>query len=153
MKDLSRTFSSLADGEVAAVYPRARGHLLFPWRRRFWELVGCTTKGASHDQFKNGAGWWMNFQHHPNAHGYMEGLMRKYFYWDHGAGIYYWRLRYGGKVVRINGAVAEGHCTSIGKADYRFAAGGGPNKNLTVELDDNYRIRTVADQLDIGHLL
>jgi hypothetical protein len=96
----------------------------------------------------------MNFQRHPNAGGYVEGLMRKYFYWDHGAGILYWRLRYGGKVVRIKLAtVAEGHCTSIGKPDYRFSAGGGPNKNLAVELDDNYRIRKVADQLDIGHLL
>jgi hypothetical protein len=63
-------------------------------------------------------------------------------------------LFYGGQVVRIKHAtVAEGHCTSSGKPDYRFSAGGGPNKNLSVELDDNYRIRTVADKLDIGHLL
>jgi hypothetical protein len=155
MKDLSRTFASLADREMAAVYSKvARRHLLFPWRHRFFELVGCTTKGASHDQLKNGAGWWMNFQRHPNAGGYMEGLRRKYFYWDHGAGVFYWWLFYGGQVVRIKHAtVAEGHCTSSGKPDYRFSAGGGPNKNLSVELDDNYRIRTVADKLDIGHLL
>ena len=53
VKTLAAGFDSLKDGEMAAVFDMGgRRNLLFPSRHRFWELAGCTTAGASRDQFE-----------------------------------------------------------------------------------------------------
>ena len=65
----------------------------------------------------------------------------------------YWKRRYGGKVVDIpEKLVAEGHCTSINKKDYRQVNPGGA-RILGAEIDLNYDIEQVAARLEIAHLL
>jgi hypothetical protein len=66
----------------------------------------------------------------------------------------YWRRRYGGRVVRIPfRPLREGHCTSIGKEDYRRVGPDSDARNMGVEIDLNYDIEEVARRLGIAHLL
>ncbi len=118
MAGLGRIFRALKDGQTAATWvePGLR-HAFSERHKRYWELVGCTTRGASRDQFEKGCGWWMAYWAHPNQTD-ADRIKRKY-YWDHGAGIYYWDKRAHGDVVVIPGKdYEEGHFTKIGNKDY-----------------------------------
>lgn len=154
MRYLKRTFEALPEGALAAVpdYGGRRNLLKFR-QHRYWELAGCTTRGASKSQFETGTGWWRYFRLHPNCKDERELARREPYYWDSGVGIMYWKRTYGGKVVDIPAKmVEEGHCTSINKKDYRQVQPGGP-RNLTAEIDLNYDIEAVAAKLGIAHLL
>jgi hypothetical protein len=152
MRHLSDLFRALEDGSMAAVVPqRGWSSLLQPRRRRYWELVGCTTRGASRSQFEHGCGWWCNFFAHPNCPSDAERTIRRKYYWDHGVGIYYWKKRYGGRVVEIDEAyVAEGHCTGIGKKDYRRVSPNDARRFLTEDLRANYELAAVCEQLGLS---
>ena len=65
----------------------------------------------------------------------------------------YWKRRYGGQVKEIpEKMVAEGHCTSINRKNYRQVSPGGA-RNLGAEIDLNFDIEEVAARLGIAHLL
>jgi hypothetical protein len=65
----------------------------------------------------------------------------------------YWKRYYSGRVVNIpQSMVAEGHCTSINKKDYKQLAPG-KARVLSAELDMNFDLREVATRLGIAHLL
>lgn len=154
MHYLKTTFEALPDGAAAAVpdYGGRRNLLNFR-QHRYWELVGCTTRGASKSQFETGTGWWRYIRFHPECQDERERTRREKYYWDSGVGIMYWKRKYGGKVVDIPAKkVEEGHCTSINKKDYRQVQPGGP-RNLSAEIDLNYDIEEVAARLGIAHLL
>ncbi len=155
MKRLAAVFNRLNEGEMAAVFDASgRRHFLSFRRHRFWELVGCTTADASRDQFEKGAGWWRCFNHHPNCPDIREREERDRYNWDHGFGIMYWKRRYGGRVVKISPRLLqEGHCTSIGRNDYRRVGPDGDTRNMGAEIDLNYDIEEVARRLGIAHLL
>jgi hypothetical protein len=155
MQTLAESFAQLPQGRTSAVFATGgRRNMIRPWRFRYWELVGCTTKHASLLQFQKGAGWWQHIACHPNARGRLERILRSLVYWDHGAGIFYWRCRYGGRILAISEkSVSEGHCTSIGKNEYRLKHGNRRDKELPTELDDNYDIEAVATALGIRALL
>jgi hypothetical protein len=136
MREFADAFATLPDGTMAAVQPAEglRDHL-FPAKRRYWELLGCTTRGASRDAFEKGCGWWQRFSHHP-SNSEAERSRRSKYYWDHGTGIRYWHKKCGGSVHVIPEAyVAEGHFTGIGRADYRRVSPKHFRKDLTAELD------------------
>ncbi|MDR3439938.1 hypothetical protein [Telmatospirillum sp.] len=125
MRALAHRFGALADGDTAATWvsPGLR-HSFSQRKKRYWELVGCTTRQASQDQFRNGCGWWMEYWAHPNQSDGAE--IREKWYWDHGAGVYYWRKRHGGRCVEIPGSdYAEGHFTKIGNSQYKRVREGG----------------------------
>jgi len=155
MERLASIFDSLKEGEMAAVWDTGgRRYLLSFKRHRFWELAGCTTAGASRDQFEKGAGWWRSFNHHPNCPDPSERARRDAYDWDFGFGIMYWKRRYRGKVVKISPyGLREGHCTSIRKKDYKRVGPEGDTRNLGAEIDLNYDIDEVARRLGIAHLL
>jgi len=156
MDELGTLFERLAPGEMAAVHSTGgRRNLLFPSKHRYWELVGCSTIEASRSQFDFGAGWWMHFSDHPRCPDESEKQRRQEMYWDHGAGIMYWKRKAGGLVHSIKESlVAEGHCTSINKSNYNWTGGGTKkNKTLHKSLDDNYDIAEVARRFEISHLL
>lgn len=89
MRDLKNLFESLADQQTAATSVNSGLRYKFTERhRRYWELIGCTTRGASRDQFEKGCGWWMAYWAHPNQQRGRQ--IKRRYYWDHGAGIYYW---------------------------------------------------------------
>lgn len=154
MDKLKQIFEALPDGAAAAVpdYGGRRNLLRFK-HHRYWELVGCTTQGASKSQFEHGTGWWRHMSHHPNVPDQRERERRASYYYDSGVGIMYWKRRFGGKVVDIpEKLVAEGHCTSINRANYKQVQPGGA-RNLGAEIDMNFDIEEVAKQLGIAHLL
>lgn len=125
MLALGRRFGDLPDGQTAATWvsPGMR-HMFSHRKKRYWELVGCTTREASRDQFEKGCGWWMDYWAHPNQ---TKGdAIRRNWYWDHGAGIYYWQKNFGGRCDSIDGAAyAEGHFTKIGNGQYVRVREGG----------------------------
>jgi hypothetical protein len=156
LEQLAAQFHSLADGQTAAVWDRGglRNSLHFK-SHRFWELCGCTTRGASENQFYNGTGWWRNFALHPKCVLEEERARRKQYSWDSGVGILYWKNHYRGAMVPVDvRLVAEGHCSEIGKRDYQPAAHHREAlRDLPAELDLNYSLQAVAARLGIGHLL
>ncbi len=155
MRNLARQFDGLPDGSTAAcrVDPGLR-HRYLPWRRRYWELVGCTTRAASQDQFEKGCGWWMAFWAHPNQQ--RDAFVRRWRYWDHGAGIWHWQNA-GGRVDALDAdAFAEGHFTKIGKTDYvgtREPNGSDVRRNMSEELVRHFDLRTACESLSLTDLL
>jgi len=155
MRELADTFNALKDGGMAAVLDTGgRRNLLAFRRHRFWELAGCTTAGASLDQFQKGAGWWRNFADHPNCPDDAERARRKKLSDDFGFGVMYWKRQYGGMALPIaSRALQEGHCTSIARKDYKRISPEGDLRNMPAELDLNYDLNQVARRLGIDHLL
>lgn len=158
MDRLAEMFANLKDGETAATW-------VFPgWRsifklneRRYWELVGCTTRGASRDQFEKGAGWWRGIWEHPSSvdPADIERKKRK-SHWEHGAGIYYWERNFGGKVVVIKGAeYEEGHCSKINNKKYvtqmPLSLHGIRSKQW--ELRHNFSLHVVCEKLGLQDAL
>jgi len=156
IEQLAAQFAALEDGKTAAVLDKGglRNSLNFK-SHRFWELCGCTTRSASESQFYNGTGWWRNFALHPKCVLAEERDRRKEYSWDSGVGILYWRDKYNGAMDAIDvRLVAEGHCSEIGKRDYKPVEHHTEAlRNLPSELDLNYSIEEVAARLGIADLL
>jgi hypothetical protein len=156
MRDLARWSDGLSDGRTAACRadPGLR-HRYLPWRKRYWELVGCTTRAASRDQFEKGCGWWMAYWAHPNQT--RGDFVRRWYYWDHGAGIWYWHKRAGGNCDVLDAAAyAEGHFTKIGNKAYvgsREPNGSDVRRSMSEELARNFDLRQACESLDLADLL
>lgn len=114
IQDLADRFVQLRPGETIAT---DQFRMTRFWRksRRFWELVGCSTREASRDQYERGAGWWCHIQDHLNCTTEQERQRREgSVYWDHGAGIKYWHEFFGGPVVKIPiSSVEKGHFSPV----------------------------------------
>lgn len=155
MAQLAELFRTLKDGQTAACHadPGLR-HRYLPWRQRYWELVGCTTRAASRDQFEKGCGWWMAWWAHPNQR--RGSLARRWYYWDHGAGIWYWHRHAGGDCVVLDaGDFAEGHFTKIGKPDYvgvREPNGSDVRRNMGDELVRHFDLSEACARLGLSDL-
>ncbi len=156
MERLARTFETLEDGQTAAIRDTGgRRHLLNLRHHRYYELCGCTTRGASENQFYNGTGWWRRFEDHPKCLTAAERERRKNYNWDHGAGIMYWKRFYHGPVVAVDPAgIWEGHCTEIGNRNYiALPEHTSALRNASQELDLNYSIEAVAERLGLARLV
>lgn len=149
LQELARRFEALPDGSLAAVHTTGGLRNLFNTKvHRYWELIGCTTAGASRHQFEHGCGWWRNFHTHPHTPA-AEQAERATYYYDSGVGIAYWEKHYGRKIVRLNSRLYEkGHCSEIGyPGTYQKAAHKGE------ELDLNFDLKAVAERFQLTHLL
>ena len=156
MRGLNKLFDELAERQTAATSVNPGLRYAFTQRRnRYWELIGCTTRGASRDQFEKGCGWWMHFWAHPNQ--WNGQHVRRQYYWDHGAGIYYWHKRAGGDVVVIPGSdYAGGHFTKIGdKAIVRTYELGGTDarRSMSEQLVRHFDIHEACTKLDLTDIL
>lgn len=152
---LADQFSALEDGWVSAVddrgsvISRLRGHT-----PRYWELVGCTTRSASRDQFERGCGWWRHIAEHPNCPQGREQERRQKIGYDHGVGIYYWSKYYGGKVQGVpESLVAEGHCTRIKNTNYERQSPEDERRDLSKDLPHNYDLSEVCGRLGLSQFL
>lgn len=157
LEPLAQRFAALADGETAAtwVWPGLR-NMLLSRQKRYWELVGCTTPAASRDQFEQGAGWWMAFWQHPNCPNERERERRRRQYWDHGAGIYYWHKRCGGRVAVVDGApLEEGHCTKINNPSFKrsWPTANDAQRQMSLDLAANFDLVEVCRRLGLEDLL
>ena len=154
---LAARFERLRSGETAATRSFTGWRRLFSRRdKRFWELVGCTTRAASADQFAKGCGWWMDYWAHPNQA--RPDFIRANRYWDHGSGLYHWVSAEGGRCRLIGErALREGHFTKIGKADYRgFREPGAQSdarRAMGGELRDNFDLGAACRTLGLEGLL
>jgi len=142
MQYCAKLFESLEDGKTAAY--KTRASLLRFWEitrsRRFFEVIGCTTKSASKSQFDHGCGWWRNFQFHPN---YKSHYLPKDLAGDHGFGIMHWHRHHGGNAKHVNVSMA-GHADAN---NTRFA------KSKEEDLDSTYSIAQICQHLGIEKLL
>ena len=154
LRKYAAMFAALPDGEMAAVRPvvdwRAR---LAPKRRRYWEVIGCSTAGASRSQFEHGCGWWMNFSEHPSTP-VAEHDERSHYYWDCGVGIRFWEKKCGGQVRSIPEAeIAEGHFTLIGRSNYKRASPVHFKRDLSKELSYNNDLEHACRSLELTRFL
>ncbi|HET8996433.1 MAG TPA: hypothetical protein VFN42_07175 [Acetobacteraceae bacterium] len=151
MQRLGALFRELPDGQTAAVWMSPGRRHLLSRRKRFWELVGCTTRAASRDQFEQGCGWWMSFWAHPNMR--RGASARRWYYWDHGGGIYYWKTRAGRTVVALDGRdYQEGHFTKIGNPAYqRFREAGSTDarRSMSAEIRQNFDLEAACRSLGL----
>lgn len=153
---LADMFERLSDGQTAATWVDPGLRYSFSERRkRYWELVGCTTRGASRDQFEKGCGWWMAYWAHPNQKN--GRLIKGRYYWDHGGGIYYWHKHAHGDVVVIPGKdYEEGHFTKIGNKGYvrtRELGGTDVRRKMSEEIARHFSIRDACAKLNLTDLL
>ena len=154
MRRYAQMFAGLRDGEMAAVRPRGTWReRVFPTKRRYWEVLGCSTRGASRSQFENGCGWWMTFPAHVSNTA-EQTAQRRIYHWECGVGIRFWAAKCGGVVQEIEAAdIAEGHFTGIGRKDYRRASPQNFKRDLSKELSLNNDLRAACAKLEISHLL
>lgn len=155
MRNLSETFAGLPSGAMAAVLPRRGllGSLRARWRRelRYWELIGCTSRQAAQRNWERGCGWWSGWPWHPSNDTIAQIEQRTRYYWDSGAGIWYWHKHCGGQVHLIPEAfVSEGHFTGIGKPDYQRASPKDFTRELGKELSLNYDLADACRRLEIA---
>lgn len=73
--------------------------------KRWWEVVGCTTAGASESQFRHGCGWWRYPRLHPNAQPFAERAYQR----EHGVGIWLWMTHCNGQVADVECDIDEYH--------------------------------------------
>lgn len=154
LRDLAALFERMPDGETAAVLNRGGMRNWFNRRvHRYWELIGCTTAGASAAQFDRGAGWWRHIECHPNCPA-EERVRRASLYYDSGIGIRYWEKHYRGKVINIPlRSVEEGHCTAINRRNYKWLSGTDVYRPVGDEMDANYSLEEMARRFGYGHLI
>lgn len=150
MRAAAQRFESLRDGEMAAVktYGGLR-NLLRPKYHRYWEVLGCTTRGASLDQYRQACGWWRGFQQHPNAPAdATERVRRDRYYDDHGCGVRYWERFCGGQVRDVRERwIAKEHFSVITVKNYRRGS------SKSEEIDINFDLDAIAGHLGIADLL
>ena len=151
MRIAATMFDQLLDGEVAAVYSfSGLRNLLRRSKHRYWEVLGCTTRGASADMFRTGCGWWRHWgRHHVNAPKDEAALAeRQRHHQDHGGGVLWWKLRHGGRVRNLGERfVDEGHFSITSRKNYVKA----PSKSEEMEL--NFDLATIARRFEISDLL
>ena len=154
MRRYAALFEALADGEMAAVMPREGWRVkLKPKQHRFWEVVGCSTAGASRRQFELGCGWWMNVALHPSA-SEAERERRQGLHWECGVGIRHWSRKHGGVVRAIpESEIAEGHFTLIGRKDYKRASPVHFKRDLSRELSLNNDLVESCGKLGLSRFL
>jgi hypothetical protein len=154
MRKMADMFATLPDGAAAAVKPD-EGVLacLSPRKRRYWEVVGCNTRGSSRSQFENGCGWWLNFWMHPSNSPDQRRIRIRYYH-DSGSGIRFWHKHCGGDVRLIpNAYIEEGHCTRIGRKDYKAASPNTFRRDLSKEINLNNDLIEVCTRLGVADLL
>ncbi|MBK1704671.1 hypothetical protein CKO40_09015 [Halochromatium glycolicum] len=156
LRKIAELFKALSDGEMAAVDDRQRWHQRIRGNRgRYWELLGCTTRGASQSNFAHGCGWWRRSYLHPNCQTEEErNLRRRRYTWDHGAGILAWQELHNGKLRPLRAKpLQEGHCTKISNKRYIKQSPNNAKKDLTKDLVFNYDLNEVCIKLGLAKFL
>lgn len=144
MDKFARTFEKLKDGEVAAVKHLSdwKG-FKDPFINHYGELMACTTRKASKDQFDHGCGWWRHIADHPNRSKYP---LKKKVYYEHGTGIYVWKKMFGGKVKSLKVNEEDGHATVYRKNLKR-------ELTKVEEMEKNFDLAKMCEKLGISRYL
>lgn len=154
MREMAKLFAELPDGTTAAVSTTGWRDLFSLRHRRYWELIGCTTRAASRDQYEKGCGWWLNFQSHRNKEVNSADRQLSRYYWDHGTGIFYWARQHGGCVLSLREKdFVAGHFSQIKFDGYKRISPNNEFRDLSRDLNINFELKNCAEKIGIGHLL
>ncbi|MCM3563258.1 hypothetical protein [Hydrogenophaga intermedia] len=154
MREMAQVFAGLPEGTTAAVSTTGWRDLFSVRHRRFWELIGCTTRAASRDQYEKGCGWWLHFQSHRNRSINSGDSRLSNYYWDHGTGIFYWKHRHGGRVLSLKEKdFSAGHFSQIKFEGYRRVSPNNEFRDLSRDLTGNFELRRCAEQMGLKNLL
>ena len=123
MRDIASWFDRISDGQYMGVMntPGFTQYFTRPFRgkpinyKKWYEVLGCTTAGASRSQFDHGCGWWRNIQLHPNA---KPEIIRRKPFREHGVGVWFWEKYCNGTVVELPMKIEPYHY-STHKANYK----------------------------------
>lgn len=153
MAHYAELFLNLDNGDFAAVKTFGGIRDLFRrYKHRYWELLGCTTAGASQSQFDSGCGWWRHFYLHPNYTG--RPISPKA--WEYGCGIMAWKrnrkIPKGQLYDLKEKPIKYGHFTRIGNETYIQDTASG-DRNLNKELSANYNIDDCCRKLGLSDFL
>ena len=113
-----------------------------PFINHYGELIGCTTKKASQDQFDKGCGWWRHIECHPNS----KFHSLKNVYYEHGTGIYVWKKKFKGVVKTLKVNEDDGHATVYRKNISR-------ESSKVEEMKKNFDLHSMCKKLKIDDLL
>ena len=156
-QDLAAKFDALEPGECFVTrFETSLRSLFFKPDKRYWELVACTTRGASQDQWDKGAGWWMNFHLHPNCPSEEEREQRQSEFYDHGTGVWYWDKKLGGKIKSVSAkTVGEGHFSKMRPQFVRSIPKDQPQtmRSMEKDLNNNESVAVAARSLGLDRFL
>jgi hypothetical protein len=114
MQRIAAEFETITDGQFIGVCREnvgiaqrvkrlIKGKPLF--YRRWFEVIGCTTDGASRSQFDNGCGWWRYPQLHPNAREWIQNAYPR----EHGVGVWFWEKYCAGQARQLSTDINQYH--------------------------------------------
>lgn len=144
-------FTQLQDGEMSATLEE-RGFLdrFKTKKHRYWELLGCTTQGASRANFEHGCGWWLHFYMHPNCPSPAERAAREKLHWECGVGINYWAKRYSQNIQTIREIdISEGHFTRIKNKNYVEKSPNDWRRNISKDIAANFDLAEACKKMGI----
>lgn len=155
MRALAERFEALPDGAMLAV---SRDRVTWGERvrrlikrkpvfyKRWWEVVGCTTAGASASQFEHGAGWWRYPRLHPRAQPWADSAYQR----EHGVGIWLWMTHCGGRVADVGCDIDRYHY-STNRQDYvrRWKDSGTIAGSKRSELNQAFRLDVLRRELGL----
>jgi hypothetical protein len=146
----AKCFEDLRQGEFAMPWGSSRPVMRFLARfrpinnsNRLFEVIGCTTREASLQQYKEGLGFWRNPQRHPEN----RSLPPDYPYWEHSVGVSLWARRHPERHRLPEVDIKTGHANSWKLPGLRETT---PKQRLLEEYEN---IRDYAKKLGIGDLL
>jgi len=145
MAKYSSIFTNLKQGELAAVkHTHGYWGLKDKHKNHYGELIGCTTKEASKNQFENGCGWWRKINEHPNFNPLNHN--NKEYYYEHGIGIWVWEKKFSGKVIKITVNEKDGHASAQSNNNPEMLS-------KSEELKEYSDLKKITKALSIEHLL
>lgn len=154
MRAVASTFAEISQGCTAAVKSFGFKELFNFRERRYWELIGCTTRDASRSQFDCGCGWWMRFHDHVNSSVNISDPQLRDYYWDHGSGIYYWHRRHGGRILELKERdFSGGHFSQIKFGGYVRVSPDNEFRDLSADLSNNFVLADCAKKVGVSELL
>jgi hypothetical protein len=158
MRQIASEFETIRPGEYLGVYdaPGVSQRLRRLWKgvrrldrywlrnwnaKRWFEVVGCTTAGASRSQFDHGCGIWRHIERHPHAD---ERLRRSTPHYDHGVGVWHWSRHCPGRVRALTVDINAYHYVTKGRSRVADRTSGVQKGRA---LMNAYDLRSIADRL------
>ena len=155
MRQIAAEFETIADGQLIGIRREKVGLLQRvkrlskgkpPFYRRWFEVIGCTTAGASADQFRSGCGWWRYPQLHPNARDWIQNAFPR----EHGVGIWFWEKHCNGQGRELGVDINPYHySTNNRRYIRRWTRDGRIGDSKQVELQRSFRLEGIVKDLGI----
>ncbi|MEW6619916.1 MAG: hypothetical protein AB1422_11375 [bacterium] len=155
MRKIDMEFSRIREGQYIGVRAKVgfmqrinrliNGTPLF--YKRWFEMIGCTTKGASLSQFQNGCGWWRHIEDHPNT---TKRVIDAKPYFEHGVGIWFWEKYFKGEVSEIPFNINPYHYSTNKAGYYRRYMNKKVAGSKADELKENFNLQTIISGLELN---